>query len=134
MNTMINDQSKLAVLPRTATITPEESRTKISPVREPLIVRLHRALGPLAGGIILDTTDFLTMGPFGLVFGLVLGGLVGWWVSSIYEFSDKARLRWAVLAGLYCAIPFTAPLPLATIISVISGLRERTVEPENPAS
>jgi len=91
---------------------------------ETLLVRLHRALGPLAGGVILDVVDFATFGPVGLAIGLLVGVLVGWWVSSIYAFSVKARCIWATLGGLYCAVPFTEVLPLATLVSAVGRFRK----------
>ncbi|MDA1179442.1 MAG: hypothetical protein O2931_11660 [Planctomycetota bacterium] len=64
--------------------------------------RLYRALGPLAGGIILDVTDFLTFGPIGIALGLIIGCPVGYWVSGM---SKRTRVLFAVLAGVYCTIP-----------------------------
>lgn len=82
--------------------------------------RLYRALGPLAGGIILDVTDFLTFGPIGIALGLIIGCPVGYWVSGMYGFSKRTRVVFAVLAGVYCTIPFTELIPLATMISAIA--------------
>ncbi len=92
---------------------------------EPLIYRLHRALGPLAGGIILDTMDLLTFGPIGLAGGFLLAMAIGWWVSGIYEFETRARLIFALLAGIYAAIPFTEVFPIATAISALARFRQR---------
>lgn len=93
--------------------------------REALLVRLHRALGPLAGGIVLDFVDLATFGPIGLLGGFVMGGLIGWWISSIYDFSLRGRSVFAVLAAAYTAIPFTEILPLATMISAWARFRPR---------
>ena len=93
--------------------------------RESLLTRLHRALGPLAGGLILDFVDIATFGPVGLLGGFVVGGLAGWWVSSIYEFSPRSRLALAALAAVYTAVPLTEPLPLATAISALARFRRR---------
>lgn len=91
--------------------------------QEQLIARLHRVLGPLAGGMILDAADLVTIGPVGVFAGMIVGCTVGWWVSSIYQESKKSRLIWSALAGVYCTIPFTAIVPLATIISAIGQFR-----------
>jgi hypothetical protein len=90
---------------------------------EALLVRLHRALGPLAGGMILDFVDLATFGPVGLFGGFLIGAAVGWWVSSIYGFTTQARILFATFAAIYTAIPFTELLPLATIISAIARFR-----------
>jgi len=83
------------------------------------LYRLHLALGPVLGGLILDFIDLTTFGPLGIG-GLFLGGLVGWWISTIHNFSKKSRLFWTALSGIYCLIPSTEFLPLATIISAVS--------------
>ena len=88
--------------------------------RAPLLERLHNALGPIAGALVLDFADLATFGPIGLVAGGIVGLVIGWWISSIYSFRFPARILWAILAAIYCTIPFTALLPLATIISAVA--------------
>lgn len=93
--------------------------------REALIQRLHRALGPLAGGILLDVLDLATFGPVGLYGGFVIAAALGWWISSIYEFSNRARVIFAGLAAVYIAIPFTEIVPVATIVSALARWRKQ---------
>ena len=90
-----------------------------------LFEHLYIALGPVLGGLIIDTVDFVTFGPIGLYIGLLAGAIIGWLVSSIYGFSTKSKLIWSLLAGIYCTIPGTALFPLATVISVISRFCEK---------
>ena len=112
---------------------PQSLKTESNEVREvksssePLLVRLHHAFGPIAGAVILDFADFVTLGPIGLFVGLAVGFLVGWWISSIYGFSTSARILWASLAGLYCMIPLTPLIPLATFISAVARFRGPTI-------
>ncbi|MDA0835160.1 MAG: hypothetical protein O2955_19310 [Planctomycetota bacterium] len=86
-----------------------------------LLERIYRTIGPLAGGLMLDYTDFVTIGitggPFGIVAGLIVGYAVGYWVSRMYGFSTTGRAVFAMIAAVYCALPFTNLFPLATIIS-----------------
>jgi uncharacterized protein YqgC (DUF456 family) len=82
-----------------------------------LLQRLHNAFGPIVGGLILDFVDLATFGPVGLILGPFLGGVVGWWIASIYKFSMVGRLVTVVLSAIYCTLPFTAVVPLGTIIS-----------------
>lgn len=82
--------------------------------------RLHYALGPLAGGMLIDAADLITPGPLGLFGGLLVGLPVGWWVASIYGFSVPSRCLIATLAGIYCTIPATELIPLATLVSAVA--------------
>jgi hypothetical protein len=79
--------------------------------------RLHRAIGPIAGAMILDAADFVTFGPLGLYAGALVGVTVGWWVTGFYRFSQSSRLFWAVMAAVYCTVPMTELLPIATVMS-----------------
>jgi hypothetical protein len=78
--------------------------------------RLENAFGPIIGGLVIDLVDFTTFGPLGFAFGMVLGGLAAWWVCSIYHLPLRQRLFWACLAGLYCTVPNTELIPIATLI------------------
>jgi hypothetical protein len=105
--------------------TDRENVPETSPLKPLTILeRLHRALGPLAGGIIIDFIDLVTFGPIGLVVGPVVGGLVGWWVSSIYGFGPRGRALVAFLAAIYCTVPFTELFPLATMVAATARFRE----------
>ena len=89
-----------------------------------LFHRLHRAVGPVAGALILDFADFATFGPVGVVIGWLVGAAAGWWISSLQGYSLRYRIIWAALAALYCTVPFTAVIPLATICSVVARFFE----------
>lgn len=90
--------------------------------KEPLIERLHRAFGPLIGGIILDLVDLSTFGPYGIG-GFFIGALVGWWICSVYDLKPSTRFTIALLAGAYCLFPFTELIPAATLISALIRYR-----------
>ncbi len=77
--------------------------------------RLYRALGPIAGGLVLDFVDLATLGPIGLFLGPFLGFAAAMWICSIYRFSLRTKIWLSLLAGLYCMVPMTEPFPLATI-------------------
>lgn len=96
-----------------------------------LCLRLHRAVGPIAGGLILDLFDIATFGPLGLIIGPFIGGIVGWYIAKIYGFSKWTRRLWTIFAAIYCTIPFTALLPVATIISAIARFGENPDKKSN---
>ena len=58
--------------------------------------RLHRALGPILGGLLLDFTDLATYGPMGIL-GPFLGAAVVLWITSLYRFSVKTKIILAFL-------------------------------------
>lgn len=79
--------------------------------------RTRQAIGPIAAGLILDAGDLMTFGPLGIYTGLLVGFAVGFWLTGMYGFKTPARLLWSCVAGVYCTIPFTEMLPIATMIS-----------------
>jgi hypothetical protein len=85
--------------------------------------KLYRALGPLAGGILLDTLDLATFGPFGLYIGWLVGLVVGWWIASIHEFGPMGKASFAALAAVYLTMPMTELFPVATIVSAAARFR-----------
>ncbi len=85
--------------------------------------RLYHAFGPIVGALILDAADFVTFGPVGLYCGVLVGGLIGWWLGSFYAFDRTTRLVVVALAAAYTTIPMTEFIPLATIVSAIARYR-----------
>lgn len=77
---------------------------------------------PVVAGLILDAFDFATLGPIGLYAGLVVGGVAGWWLAPSFGFSPERRWLCALLAGVYCTLPFTSYLPVATVLGLASRL------------
>jgi hypothetical protein len=77
--------------------------------------RLHRALGPILGGLLLDFTDLATFGPMGIL-GPFLGAAVVLWICSLYRFSTRTKILLAFLGGVYCTVPMTEPFPIATLV------------------
>lgn len=102
--------------PPGATAGPPEGRT--------LARRMNRAFGPIAAGLIIDLVDIATFGPVGLVLGLPVGGLAGYWMGRALGFRKRTSLWCALAAGVYCTIPGTEIIPLATIIGACVRFRE----------
>ncbi|MFC1763985.1 hypothetical protein ACFL6U_18160 [Planctomycetota bacterium] len=90
-----------------------------------LLKRSYNAFFPIIGGLILDFADLATFGPIGLFGGMLIGGGIGWLISGIYDFSPKGRMIYTLLAGIYCTIPGTFFIPLATIISAVARFSEK---------
>ena len=92
--------------------------------------RLHRALGPILGGLLLDFTDLATFGPMGIL-GPVLGAAVVLWICSLYRFSVKMKILLAFLGGVYCTVPMTEPFPVATLVCAVCRFFEKPLPNEH---
>jgi hypothetical protein len=86
--------------------------------------RLNRALSPVVAGMIIDSIDLVTFGPVGLVLGVPLGGLAGYWLGNSLGLEKDKRLLCAMAAGVYCTIPGTELLPLATLVGAYARYRQ----------
>ena len=88
------------------------------------------AIGPIAAGLLLDFVDFATYGPIGLWAGLALGGGAGYLLASGLGVAPERRPVYALVAGVYCMLPFTAFLPCATLVGAL--IRWRETRPSAP--
>jgi len=95
--------------------------------------RLNRAFGPVIAGLIIDLVDLSTFGPMGLYLGLPLGGACGYWMGRTLGLTQKQSLYCALAAGIYCMIPVSEFLPLATLVGAFARYREST-PPSDEAS
>lgn len=82
-----------------------------------------RRLRPVMAGMLLDLVDFLTMGPVGFAAGLLVGGAVAFWIGSAYGLRNRDKWLLTLLSGAYCTLPFTAALPLGTLVGTYFELR-----------
>lgn len=87
------------------------------PTKPGFFSRLSRALGPIAGGMLLDFADLTTFGPIGIFAGFFVGVAIALWICSIYRFSFGTKVVLSLLAGIYCMVPMTEQFPLATLIA-----------------
>ena len=79
-------------------------------------------LGPMLGGLLIDLADLAT--PLGMgKLGLLVGGLVGWWIGSALKLSPGKRLALAALGAVYCSLPGTRKLPLGTLAGAFVRVR-----------
>lgn len=76
------------------------------------------AIGPVISGLIIDVLDFSTRGGALAVLGLLLGVLAGWYLARNLGLDRKRSLYVGLACGVYCMIPVTSPIPLATLIGV----------------
>ena len=93
------------------------------PTEEPVAPRLHRALGPLAVGVLLDLLDLSTFGPLGVYVGVPVGLAAGWYLGAMAGLGVRARLIFGTLAAVYLSIPMTEFLPVGTGVGALSRFR-----------
>ena len=89
-------------------------------------------IGPILAGFLLDLVDFATYGPIGVRVGVVVGALAGYFLAMSMGVEPKRRWPYAAAAGAYCMLPFTAFLPLATVLGTAIRLREARRPPPPP--
>jgi hypothetical protein len=80
------------------------------------------SLTPMLAAMALDLADLATFGPIGLRLGLAVGAAVGWLLAPALGFSAQRRWLAAAVGGVYCAMPSTAFLPLASVVTMVAKL------------
>jgi len=99
--------------------SPDSRRVRSSPDR-PATNVTQQIIRPLFAALAIDLLDLATFGPVGLYTGLVLGAIVGFWLAPLLGFPAHRRWLSALVVGVYCTLPLTGLIPLATLASVVS--------------
>ena len=81
---------------------------------------MKRLVGPMLAGLAIDALDLVTFGPIGVYTGMLVGGVVGYWLAPQLGFPPKGRWLSALMTGIYCTMPLTGFLPAATIAAGLS--------------
>lgn len=92
---------------------------KISKLRR---VRSWAMLRPVLAGLALDALDLATAGPIGLWTGMIVGTVGGYFLAPSLGFSERRRWLCALLAGVYCTLPTTAFVPLASVLATAARI------------
>ena len=92
--------------------------------------RLNRAFGPVVAGLIIDFVDLATFGPIGLYLGLPIGAFAGYWMGRALGLGPKPSGLCALLAGIYCMMPGTEMLPIATLVGAGARYLESAPKPD----
>jgi hypothetical protein len=80
---------------------------------------------PMLAALAIDLLDLATFGPIGLYIGMILGAAVGYWLAPLLGFPPHRRWLSALATGVYCTLPLTGRIPLATLASVMSRAMTR---------
>lgn len=76
---------------------------------------------PIAAAVAIDLADIATAGPIGLVAGLFVGGMLTTSVSMLSGVRFRRALGLGVLGAIYCTLPFTESIPMATMLTALYG-------------
>ncbi len=100
---------------------PEEGSSPGRPGPAATARQVHRALGPVLAGVLVDVVDAATVTP---LLGLGLGLPVGYYLARQLGLERGSALRMAAVVGLYCGVPGTLGLPLGTLVGAFVRLRQ----------
>lgn len=81
---------------------------------------------PIVAALAIDLADFATAGPIGLIAGLAVGGVLTTIVALASGVRPGRALLLGMLGGIYCALPMTEAIPLATMLTLVHGFLLRT--------
>ena len=113
-------------------VTDQEDRRAATPEEEPEVIEVEverleseegaeegkssveKAIGPVVAGMIIDVLDLATFGSTGFSLGFLLGAPAGWYLARHLGLDRRRALLTAIGCGIYCTIPFTFPIPVAT--------------------
>ncbi|NVB42120.1 hypothetical protein G6O69_30130 [Pseudenhygromyxa sp. WMMC2535] len=80
---------------------------------------------PIIAALAIDLADLATAGPLGLAMGIFVGGTL----TTVVAAAGGARLGRALLLGvlgaIYCALPLTEALPMATLLTMVHAFAQR---------
>lgn len=105
---------------------PEGADPERIPPPGPRAARAARELGPVVAGLLIDVIDLATPAP---LLGLVLGGVLGHYLARAAGARPGQALLVAAAVAVYCAIPVTGRLPVATLVGLFVRLGRMLREP-----
>ena len=85
---------------------------------------------PIAAALAIDLADFATAGPIGLVLGLFVGGMLTTTVAFASGAKPRRALGLGLLGAIYCALPMTEAIPMATMLTLVHGFLLRAPKPD----
>ncbi len=86
---------------------------------EDTVRRFERTVGPVLGGVVIDSIDLFTFGPLGVLGGSLVGGSVAYYIASVEELPVWQRTLLGIAAALYCAYPSANFIPAATLVGAV---------------
>jgi len=85
------------------------------------LAELERAVGPIVAGLLVDLLDAATLSP---LLGLLLGWPLGAYVLRKAGLPPERTVLQGGLVGVYCALPGTFAIPVATVVGALVKVRQ----------
>ena len=85
------------------------------------LAELERAVGPVVAGLLVDLLDAATVSP---LLGLLLGWPLGAYVLRKAGLPPERTVLLGGLVGVYCALPGTFAIPVATVVGALVKVRQ----------
>jgi ammonia channel protein AmtB len=108
---------------------PADVRTSLPRTSSALVNTRASGWAPVLAAMAIDLADFAMMGPLGLVAGLFVGFALTFVLTSATGAPTKRALLLGLLGGVYCMLPITDLVPLATMLTLLHGALLRRRDP-----
>lgn len=95
---------------------PSESATEIE---AHITESWWEGLAPILIGAVIDLVDLITLGPVGIAWGWLVGGVGTFVVGTLRKVPMKWRVLWSLVIAAYCSLPGTSFMPAATVLMVV---------------
>ncbi len=82
---------------------------------------LSDTIGPVIAGLLVDLLDAATINP---AMGLFLGWPLGYYIVRKVGCQPSTAWKLGALIGVYCAVPGTFLIPMATLVVVFAKVRQ----------
>lgn len=81
--------------------------------------------GPIFAALAIDLADLATAGPIGLALGVLIGGVLTTTVAAANGATTRRAVGLGLAGAIYCALPLTEAVPLATILTAMHAMLAR---------
>lgn len=97
-----------------------------------MVERRGPGWAPILAAAAIDLADLAMVGPLGLAAGLFVGFALTLVLARASGASGRRALTLALLGGIYCMLPVTDLVPLATILTLLHAGLTRQATPAEP--
>jgi hypothetical protein len=100
---------------------PKDIRPSLPRTTSALVDGRAPGWAPVLAAMAIDLADLAMIGPLGLVAGLFVGFTLTLVLSLATGAAPRRAVLLALLGGIYCMLPVTDLVPLATMLTLLHG-------------